>query len=162
MKLEEKFFCAFFYPFLVAIVLSTLIITIFLGLFTSDNFFERTYNNIINLEKKNAKININSVQHILTTSIQKVQASINEQISFYQRMANKLLESGKNYELDTSFLKSSINIEEDYCSDYEEESAYTAIWLLDKETTEDNLDDDSKIYVKQQLIAYSSKFRCLL
>ena len=155
MKLEEKFFCAFFYPFLVAIVLSTLIITIFLGLFTSDNFFERTYNNIINLEKKNAKININSVQHILTTSIQKVQASINEQISFYQTMANKLLESGKNYELDTSFLKSSINIEEDYCSDYEEESAYTAIWLLDKETTEDNLDDDSKIYVKQQLIAYS-------
>ena len=50
-------------------------------------------------------------------------------------MANKLLESGKNYELDTSFLKSSINIEEDYCSDYEEESAYTAIWLLDKETS---------------------------
>ena len=55
MKLEEKFFCAFFYPFLVAIVLSTLIITIFLGLFTSDNFFERTCNNIINLEKKKCK-----------------------------------------------------------------------------------------------------------
>jgi len=55
MKLEEKFFCAFFYPFLVAIVLSTSIITIFLGSFTSDNFFERTYNNIINLEKKMQK-----------------------------------------------------------------------------------------------------------
>ena len=57
MKLEEKFFNAFFYPFLVAILLSNLIITTLLGLFTNNNLLEKTYNNIINLEKKKRKIN---------------------------------------------------------------------------------------------------------
>ena len=135
MKLEEKFFNAFFYPFLVAILLSSLIITTLLGLFTNNNLLEKTYNNIINLEKKNEKLIINSAQDIVTTSIQKVQASLNEQIMFYQRMANKILKSKENYELDTTFLKCSINLDEDYCEDYEEESAYTAIWILDDETT---------------------------
>ena len=155
MKLEEKFFNAFFYPFLIAILLSSLIITTLIGLFTNNNLLEKTYNNIINLEKKSGKLIINSAQDIVTTSIQKVQASLNEQIAFYQRMANKILESEENYELDTTFLKCSINLDDDYCEDYEEESAYTAIWILDDETTEDNLDDDSKIEVKQQLISYT-------
>ena len=155
MKLEEKFFNAFFYPFLVAILLSSLIITTLLGLFTNNNMLEKTYNNIINLEKKNEKLIINSAQDIVTTSIQKEQASLNEQIMFYQRMANKILKSKENYELDTKFLKCSINLDEDYCEDYEEESAYTAIWILDDETNEDNLDDESKIEVKQQLISYT-------
>ena len=156
MKLEDKFFNAFFYPFLVTIFLSTVIITVFLGLVINDNFFERTCDNTINLEKKISKLNINSVQQILTTSIQKVQASLNEQIIFYQRMANKIIESQNTYELDTTFLKCSINIDDDYCTNSEEESEYTAIWSLDSETTEDNLDDASKTEVKQQLIAYSN------
>ena len=48
MKLEDIFFKKFFYPFLVGIFLSTLVITIFLGAFTNNNYCKRTGNNVIN------------------------------------------------------------------------------------------------------------------
>ena len=60
MKLENIFFKSFFYPFLSGIILSTIVITIFLGIITNNYFDKRTRKHIIDLEKKNSKININS------------------------------------------------------------------------------------------------------
>ena len=91
MKLENKFFNSFFYPFLIGIFLSTLIVTIFLGIFTNSYYDKRTIENILNLEEKFSKINIKSVNVILTTILQKNQASMNEQILLYQRIANKTI-----------------------------------------------------------------------
>ena len=88
MKLENKFFNSFFYPFLIGVFLSTLIVTIFLGIFTNSYYDYRTLGNIIDLEKKYSKMNIKSVNVILTTILQKNQASMNEQILLYQRIAN--------------------------------------------------------------------------
>ena len=47
MKLEDKFFKSFFYPFLLAIFLSTLAVTIFLYISTSNNFDKKSSQNII-------------------------------------------------------------------------------------------------------------------
>ena len=95
MKLEEKFFKSFFYPFLICSILSTLIVTTFLGLFTNTNYDKRTNSNIINLETKYSKINIKSVNTILTTILLKIQASLNEQILYYQRIAKKVINTKK-------------------------------------------------------------------
>ena len=156
MRLENKFFNSFFYPILVADFFSTLVVTIFLGTFTNNNYCEKTKNNIINLEKSFSEINIKSVNILLTTSIQKIQVSLNGQIISYQKIAKKLIESNEDYELNNTFLKCRINIGEDYCENYEEESTYTAIWLLDNKTTENDLNDESKKDVKKQLIVYSN------
>ena len=91
MKLEDKFFNSFFYPFLVAVILSTLIVTTFLGIFTNNTYDKRTSEKIINLEKEYAKINLNAVNVIMTTKILKLQASLNEIIHFYDKIANDLL-----------------------------------------------------------------------
>ena len=51
MKLDEKFFKSFFFIFLVGVILSTLVVTILLGLFTNDNYDQRTSQNIIIFQK---------------------------------------------------------------------------------------------------------------
>ena len=55
MKLEDKFIKTFFYQFLICIILSSVIVTIFLALFTNNNIDKRTKEYIINLEKKYTK-----------------------------------------------------------------------------------------------------------
>ena len=74
MKLEDKFFKSFFYPFILCTILSTLVVTLFLLFFTNNNYNKRALDRIINIEKKYSKININSVSVLLTTTIQKIQA----------------------------------------------------------------------------------------
>ena len=77
MKLEDKFFKSFFYPFLVGVFLSTLIVTIFLGLFTNNNYDKRTQENVINLEKNKSKINIRSINNLLNAFFFKVSSWFN-------------------------------------------------------------------------------------
>ena len=156
MKLEDIFFKKFFYPFLIGIFLSTLVITIFLAAFTNNNYCIRTRNNVINLEKKYSKLNINSVNTLITMSFQKIQASLNEQIILYQKISNELITSKKSPILNNTFLKSYISMDENYCINNEKESSYTAYWLLDNETAEEDLDNESKKEVKLQLITYSN------
>ena len=89
MKLEDLFFKSFFLSFLIGVILSTLVITIFLVIFTNNNYDKRTSENIINL-KKYSKVNLNSVNVLLTTSFLKLQAGLNEQIISYIRISKQL------------------------------------------------------------------------
>ena len=52
MKLEGIFFKSFFYPFLAGIFLTTLILSIFLVIYTDGFYDKRISKNIIDLEKK--------------------------------------------------------------------------------------------------------------
>jgi hypothetical protein len=63
--------------------------TILIYKFTNNYYDKRTAQKIIDLEKKYAKININSVSTLLTTTLLKAQASVNELVLFYQKLANK-------------------------------------------------------------------------
>ena len=155
MKLENKFFNSFFYPFLIGVFLCTLIVTIFLGIFTNSYYDDRTIENIIDLETNYLKMNIKSVNVILTTILQKNQASINEQILLYQRIANKTLNTDiSNLTLDTDKLKSVYNLPKDYLELNHENLDYIGFWYLgDKITSFDNITD---IRVKKQIISFSN------
>ena len=82
MKLEQKFFNSFFYPFLIALLINMITVTIFLSIYTINYLDEKTGKNVVDLEKKYAKVNINSINSLLTTTLLKVQSGINEQILF--------------------------------------------------------------------------------
>ena len=133
MKLEEKLFKSFFYQFLIGVILSSLIIIFFI-LFTNSYIDKRTTQNIINLEIKYSKTNIKSANIILTSMLLKIQASLNEQILFYQRMADKI----KN----TDLIKLELNEDKFRCVyDYNEEFynlnkdnlEYMGYWYINNE-----------------------------
>ena len=68
-------------------------------------------------------------------------------------MANKFLELNNTNELEFSqYLKCAQTTDIFFCFDNEEETFYKAIWTIDSETTEYNL--DSKQDLKKQLLAY--------
>ena len=155
MKLEDKFFKSFFYPFLVSVILSTLVVTIILGIFTNDNYDKKTCHNIIKLEKQYAKININSANVLLSTTILKFQASLNEIITFYQKIANDLLRDNNSHQLKKEYLKNVLNMDINYCKDNENITTYMADWVLDNNITEDNFNETSN-ETQLQLIAFSN------
>ena len=80
MKLEDKFIKAFLYQFLICIILSSVIVTIFLALFTNNNIDKRTKEYIINLEKKYTKKIIEQINIFISTKFLLFQASLNEMI----------------------------------------------------------------------------------
>ena len=153
MKLEDKLFKSFFFPFLIAVILSTLVVTLFIGLFNNNFYDKRTYKNIISTEKKYSKINIYSASTMLMAAFEKIHLSLNEHIKYYQRMANKILELNNTNELNFSeYLKCAQGLDFFYCVDNKTDTYDQAIWTLDNETTEYDL--DSKPEVKKQLLAY--------
>ena len=85
MELQEKFFKAFFFPFLTGVILCTLIVIIFLGFFTNNYLNKRTSQNIINLRKNYSKIIINSANILLQKKFLKFQTGLNELALFYQK-----------------------------------------------------------------------------
>ena len=154
MKLEDKFFTLFFYPFLISVTLSSFGLIIFLGILTN-KFNKRESIQIINLETKYSKVAINSINVILKTSIQKIQLALNEIISYYQIMANKIIKSTETNEINNTFFKCILDFDNDYCIGIPEESTYTGFWYLDKNTTEKDLTNISLKDVKNQLVAFS-------
>ena len=154
MKLEDKFFNSFFYPFLICVILSTLIVTIFLGVFTNSFYDKRTTEKILDLETKFSKVNIKSVNAILTSILQKNQASMNEQIFLYQRMANKTIDTdSQDLIMDDNKLKCVYDLTEDYLKENKDILDYLAYWFIDdKNKAFDNITD---IRAKKQIISFS-------
>jgi len=136
MELKDKLFNSFFYQFLISIILSTLIVTLFLGFFTNNYYDKRTYENIINTEKRNAQMIIKSANILMQNAFQKIQASLNEQILIYQRKAKEILQINNINDLKfSSYLKSAKGLNFLYCFLYPEETYNSAIWVLNNHTT---------------------------
>ena len=83
MKLENKFLSAFFYPFLIGIILSIIIVAFIIYLYSNNYLDEKTAEDIYTLEKKYATININSINVLLSNALLKVQVGLHEQLTFY-------------------------------------------------------------------------------
>ena len=97
MKLENIFFKSFFYPFLLGIFLTILVIEIFLGIFTNYSIDKHTKQNIINIGKNKSKMNINSAKSALSSFLSKFQAGLNELVMSYQKIAKDLLINEESY-----------------------------------------------------------------
>ena len=64
MKLEDQFFHSFFYPFLLGVILSTVIFLSSSIIFTNNRIDKLTGNYMVELGKEYSKINFNSVNEI--------------------------------------------------------------------------------------------------
>ena len=78
MKLESQFITSFFYPFIIGVILSATIVIISSLIFTNNYIDKGTGKNIIEFEKEFSKINLNSINVIISTQLLKVQSILNE------------------------------------------------------------------------------------
>jgi len=152
MKLENKFFTSFFYPFLVSVILSMVVVTYFLIKFTNKYLDKRTGQNIVNLEKKYASTNINSVNLLLSTTLLKIQASLNEHILFYLKLANRTNDI-INYKIN-KYLKCYLDLTDEFLEKNKNDLKYMAFWEKDSKTNINDLENNSP--EKLQLIIYSN------
>ena len=152
MKLENKFYNSFFYPFLVGVLLSMLAVTCFLAKYTNNYFDKLTGKKIVDLEKKYATININSISTLLSTTILKIQASLNEHILFYLKLANKI-DDISNYNVN-EYVKCVLDFTEEFIEKNKNNFKYTSLWIIDSHTNFNDLDNKSP--AKLQIITYSN------
>ena len=66
MELKDKLFNSFFYPFLISVILNTLVVALFLGFFTNNYYDRETEKNIMNLESKYSEMHLKSVNVLLS------------------------------------------------------------------------------------------------
>ena len=157
MKLDDKFCQTFFYPFLVGVFLSTVIMTTFLGIFSNFYYDKRMLENIIDLELKYSKINIKSLTEILTANLLKFQSGLNEQLLYYQNIAKKVKDLDiSNTEYNGENIKC-IADEEAYMEIYFNGRQYniynhTAFWYINNREYKFRYIIDER--AKKQIIAY--------
>ena len=132
--------------------MSMITVTYFLSKYTQNYIDKRTGKNVVDLEKEYAKININSVNKILTTSLLKIQMSLNEQILYYQKLANRTKDLTSQKIND--YLKCLLDIDDEYILKNRNKFKYEGFWFIDNNTTYESLQDNS--ITKLQLIIFSN------
>ena len=133
-----------------------IVVTAFLYVFTNNYYDKRTAQNIVELEKKYSKININSVNTLVSTTLLKAQASLNELILFYQKLA-KRKDNITSYTIN-KYLQCLLDLDENFLKQNINSLKYMGFWLIDNETnTTDVVNKFGKTsYINKQLITYSN------
>ena len=90
MKLKDKLFKALFFPFLIGIFFSILIVFTVLFYYSKNYLDKKSAQDIYNIEKKYSTININSINILLSNVLLKAQVGLQEQITFYQNLGSNL------------------------------------------------------------------------
>ena len=147
MKLEDKFFKAFFYPFLIGIMISIIIVAVILSYYSNDYLDKKSAQDIYTMEKKYATININSVNILLSNAILKIQVGLHEQLSFYETIASKITDRSKS-----SIGQDVYNILSVKDKELNERIEYASVWFVDRNTSEVT-DKESNLY--QQISIFS-------
>ena len=154
MELESKFFQSFFYPFFIGVILSMISIILFSIIFTNNYIDKKTSLNLIELERNNAKVNLNTIKISLSTFLLKIQASINEIITSYQKTSKAiLLNPNLSKNLDDKYLKCALDLNDTEIAQDINKLKYMAYWFLDKGMNKEKLKDNS--IEKKQLIAFN-------
>ena len=148
MKLEDKFFKTFFYPFLIAITISIIMVAIVLSRYSNNYLDKRSAKDIYEMEKKYASININSLNILLTNTLLKVQVGLLEQLTFYQNIASKITDRSKS-----TIGKDVYNVVEVQTKEPERKE-YASIWFVDRDKL-NNSDIDPLSDLYQQISVFS-------
>ena len=130
MKLENKFYNAFFYPFLIGIIFSILIVGLILFIYLNDYLDKKSAQYIFKLQKKQSTIIINSINVLLYNLLLKIQVGLQEQLTFYLNLASQIKEYSKSSIGD--YIYNALNIEKE---SEEKSNDYASIWFVDKYTT---------------------------
>ena len=154
MKLENKFQSAFFYPFLIGVILSIIIVSFIIYFYSNDYLDKKSAEDIYNLEKKFATININSINVLLSNALLKVQVGLHEQLTFYENIASQI--DSINMRLQSTInsdVKNVIELINNSNLINPAREIYYSIWFVDRNLTEDKLVKKGNLY--QQLSVYS-------
>ena len=154
MKLENKFLSAFFYPFLIGIILSIIVVAFIIYYYSNGYLDKKTAEDIYSLEKKFATININSINVLLSNALLKVQVGLHEQLTFYENIASQI--TTENMRLQSSInsdVKNVMEILDNPSSISSIREDYLSIWFVDRNLTENKLIKIGNLY--QQLSVYS-------
>ena len=144
MKLEEQFYHSFYYTFLSGITFSFLTLIIFSIIFTNKYIDKKTGDNIIEMENKFAKVNLNRINCLISSSLLKIQGSLNELINAYQNVAKKVKMSDNiKINITNKFFKSILDLTPSYLEENIDNMEYIAYWIIDENTTEKNLKPNS-------------------
>ena len=113
---------------------------------------------MVELGKEYSKINFNSVNEIVSTTLLKMQLGLNELVLLYQKLAKRLKSNTEiiNRFVNENFLKCVLDLNESFYKN-NNQSYYIGYWLLDSETNLTNLKANSN--EENQLIAYSNMMR---
>ena len=160
MELSEQFYHSFFYTFLVGVVLSFLAIAIFSIIFTNTYIDKKTGDNILELEKQFAKVNLNSMNIIITSSITKIQQSLNELISSYIKAAN-IVKNNENIHINltnNNFFKGLLSLTPSFLEENKHLMEYIAYWVIDEFTDETNVKPNSTEEKQLFFFKYNTKY----
>ena len=157
MKLEDKFFHSFFYPFFMGLLFNVIIIIITSIIFANNYIDRKTSENMIELEKNNAKINLNTIKISISAFLLKIQVSMNEVISSYQKTAKKIkLNPDLANNLDDKYLKCALDLNDSEIGDNIDDLNYMAYWFLDAGVNKNELNKEKYSTVKKQLVAFNN------
>ena len=154
MKLENKFLSAFFYPFLIGIILSIIIVAFIIYRYSNNYLDIKSAEDIYTLEKTYATININSINVLLSNALLKVQVGLHEQLTFYENIANQI--DTENIRLQSTInsdVKNVIELLNNTSLINPAREIYYSIWFVDKNLTENKLVKKDNLY--QQISVYS-------
>ena len=154
MKLGDKLFHSFFYPFFIGVILNMFIIILFSIIFTNNYIDKRTSQNLLQSEKNLAELNLKAIQTSLTSYLLKIQASINEIIISYQKNAKNILLNPNLYQnLDDKFLKCALDLNDTEIEGHLDDLSYMGYWFIERGIKKSTLKNNS--LEKKQLIAFS-------
>jgi hypothetical protein len=130
---------------------------------TFNNIDLKTSKNIVSIEKKYSEININSVSVLLLNDIVKIQLGLQQQIFFYNELAEKHTNKSffdklkiQNYVHNYFDLKkmnyTDINLKSKYSDKLRNETDFYASWFVDQYTTGNNLTNKNSNLYKHVLI----------
>ena len=160
MQLESQFFHSFFYPFIIGVILSAAMVIISSIIFTNNYLDKGTANNLVELEKQYAKININTINILISNNLLKVQAGLNELIYYYIKIANKIKYNESILtdinEIDEEFFRSLVDLYRNYSilEEKKDQLEFMAMWIIDDEKNLSKIENNS--LVRKQLKAFSN------
>ena len=159
MKFEDQFFHSFFYPFIAGVILSAAMVLLSSIIFTNNYIDKGTGDNLIDLEKKYSKVNLYSVNIIISTQLLKIQAGLNEMINYYRNLATAIKQNiSLVYKIDDKDFISSVDLfhNNSYIEENKERLGYKGFWFLDSEKNLTKIKEENNTEILGQLKAFSS------
>ena len=148
MKLEDKFFSTFFYPFFIGIFTSIIIVIVVLAYYSKGFLDETTANDVKEVETKYARNNIYSANLLLSDLLIKIKLVVEEQLSYFQLAEKNLnvsepIENRKIKDVYSVFETPENN------NELKERLDYASLWFVDPNIRypENNLDLYNQIYL---------------
>ena len=166
MELFKKFFNNLFYPFLVGIIITIIYVIVTINVITFKRIDLKTSQNIITMEKQYSEVNINTLTIFFLNDLLKVQLGLQQQILFYNEVANKTMYPNiyanlkiQDYLFNYYELKSmnitDININSNIKDEIRNITDFYSLWFVDQYTTKNNLTNNNNSTLYKQLLIYS-------